>query len=83
MDWTPVTDWLVQHGPKLIIILLVGFAAWFFLRRLLPPLLRRTMSRTMKGESREAIKKRTDTLTSVFIGAGSIIIFIFQNFFNL
>ncbi len=76
MDWTPVTDWLLQHGTKILIILLVGLGAWLFLKKFLPPLLRRTMTRTMKGESKESIRKRTDTLLSVFIGAGSVIIAI-------
>ena len=74
IDWTLVTDWLLQHGTRILIILLVGVGVWFAFKRFLPPLVRRTMARTMKGESKEGIKKRADTLLSVFIGAGRIFI---------
>ena len=73
IDWTLVTDWLLQHGTKILIILVVGAGLWFALQKLLPPLMRRTMVKT-KGESKEGIKKRTDTLLSLFIGVGRIFI---------
>ncbi|HEX73953.1 MAG TPA: mechanosensitive ion channel family protein [Dehalococcoidia bacterium] len=76
IDWTPVTDWLLQHGTRILIILVIGFGLWFALKKLLLPMLRRTLARTMKGESKEGIKKRTDTLNSVLMGAVKIIIAI-------
>jgi len=76
IDWTLVTDWLLQHGTRILIILLVGAGVWFAFKRFLSPLVRHTMARTMKGESKEGIKKRTDTLLSVFIGVGRILIII-------
>ena len=75
IDWTPVTDWLLQHGTRILIILAVGFALWFALKKLLPPLVRRTMVK-VKGESKRGIEKRRDTLISVFISAGRILIII-------
>ena len=75
IDWTVVTDWLLQHGTRILLILVVGLGLWFTLKKLLPPLVRRTMTRT-KGESKEGIKKRTDTLLSVFMGVGRILIVI-------
>jgi len=75
IDWTVVTDWLLEHGTRILIILVVGLGLWFTLKKLLPTLLRRTMTRT-KGESKEGIKKRTDTLLSVFMGVGRILIVI-------
>jgi len=65
--------WFLEHGAKLLVILVVGVGLWFALRELLPPLVRRTIVRT-KGESKEGIKKRTDTLIAVLMGAGKIII---------
>ncbi len=70
-SWTPVVNWLVQHGIRILIILLIGVGLWFGLKRLLPPLVRRALVRT-KGESKEGIRKRADTLVRVLMGAGRI-----------
>ena len=81
MDWTPVTDWLLQHGTRILIILLVGAGLWFTLKKLLPPLVRRTVVRTREKESKAGMEKRTKTLVGVFMGAGKIsigIIIIFM-----
>jgi len=81
MDWTLVTDWLLQHGTRILIILLLGVGVWFTLRKLLPPLVRRTVTRTREKESKAGMEKRTKTLVGVFMGAGKIsigIIIIFM-----
>jgi len=81
MDWTPVTDWLLQHGTRILIILLLGVGVWFTLKKLLPPLVRRTVARTREKESKAGMEKRTKTLVGVFMGAGRIsigIIIIFM-----
>jgi len=75
VDWTPVIDWLLEHGTRILIILVVGAGLWFTLKKFLPPLVRRTLVRT-RGETKEAIKKRTDTLFSVVLGAGRLVITI-------
>jgi small conductance mechanosensitive channel len=75
VDWTPVIDWLLEHGTRILIILVVGAGLWFALKKSLPPLVRRTLVRT-RGETKEAIKKRTDTLFSVVLGAGRFFIII-------
>jgi len=74
MDWTPVTDWLLQHGIKILIILLVGVLLWFAMRNIIPPLVRRTVNRTREKESKAGMEKRTKTLVGVFMGAGRILI---------
>ncbi len=74
IDWTPVTDWLLQHGIRILIIIVLGVGLWFILKMSLPPMVRRTIARTAKGESKEGIKKRTATLNSVFMGALKIIL---------
>jgi len=73
-DWTPVTEWLLEHGIRILIILVVGLVLWFLLKGFLPPLLRRTLAKTMHGETEEAVDKRRKTLLAVFMGAGRIII---------
>jgi len=74
MDWTPVTDWLLQHGTRILIILLLGVGLWFTLRKLLPPLVRRTVTRTREKESKAGMEKRTKTLVGVFMGAGKVVL---------
>ena len=83
LSWATVVNWLVEHGTRILIILAVGAGLWFALKKFFPPVLQRTMARTMKGESKEGIRKRTDTLLSVFIGAGRIIIVILVVFMVL
>ena len=75
-SWVTVVSWLVDHGTRILITLLVGAGLWFALKKLFPPMLSRTMAHSMKGESKEAIKKRTDTLLSVLIGIGKIFIVV-------
>ena len=74
MDWTPVTDWLLQHGTRILIILLVGVGVWFTLKKLLPPLVRRTVARTREKESKAGMEKRTKTLVGVFMGSARVVL---------
>jgi hypothetical protein len=40
MDWSIVTDWLVSHGVRILIIIVISFTLYFVLQRLLPRALR-------------------------------------------
>jgi len=75
MDWTNVTDWLLDHGVRILVILIVGGILWFILRRIIRPIIRRAMVRT-RGESRRGVEKRVDTLTGVFTGVGRIAVLV-------
>ncbi len=75
MNWTDVTDWLLNHGVRILIILIIGGVLWFILRRVLRPVVRRFIART-KGESRRGIEKRVDTLTSVFTGVARVAVLV-------
>jgi small-conductance mechanosensitive channel len=77
-----IQKWFQEHGVSIFAILVLGVGLWFALDRFLPLLVRRTMVKT-KGESREGIKKRTDTLVSVFTGAGKIIVILLAVFMVL
>jgi small-conductance mechanosensitive channel len=66
-------SWFMGHGIRILIILAVGVGLWFLLRRFIRPVVLHTLKRT-SGESREGIRKRTDTLVSVFVGTGKILI---------
>ena len=74
LSWANVVSWLLEHGIRILIIVALGVGIWFALKKSLPPLLRRTMARHRQKESKESIKKRTDTLLSVFLGVGKIFI---------
>ncbi len=74
LSWGTVVSWLLEHGIRILVILVLGVGLWFALKKFLPPVVHRTMTRHRQRESKEGIKKRADTLLSVFIGAGKILI---------
>ncbi len=69
-----IQDWFADHGVNVLIIILVGIVLWFIVKKALPRLIRRTMARQKRGESREGMKKRADTLQAVFMGIAKIVI---------
>jgi small conductance mechanosensitive channel len=75
IDWTNVITWFLEHGIRIFVILAIGGALWFLLRRFLKPIVRRIMVRT-KGESARGVEKRTDTLAGVFTGLGRVLIIV-------
>ncbi len=75
LSWDTVISWLLDHGIRILVIVILGLVLWFVLKKLLPPLVRRTIVKT-RGESKEGIKKRTDTLVGIFMGTGKILILI-------
>lgn len=74
MNWTPIVDWLVAHGPRILLIIAVSVAIYYTLRHFVPLLVRRTVSRTMEGKPETDIKKRIDTLSNVFIEVGMVFV---------
>ncbi len=67
IEWDPIKDWLVDHGTRIGVILVLGFVLWFALRKLLPPAVRVTLGRSMSEESEEAILKTAKTLASTLM----------------
>ncbi len=78
-----IEKWFLEHGISIIIILVVGVVLWVVLKQTIPPLVRRAMSRPVKGESREGLKRRADTLQGVFMGLGRIVIVLLVIFMVL
>jgi small conductance mechanosensitive channel len=78
-----VKTWFLAHGLTIVIILVVGIVLWFIMKRTVPPLVNRIMTRPQKGESREGLRKRSDTLQGVFLGIGRIIIVLLVVFMIL
>jgi len=74
--WDTVINWLIEHGTRIVIILVIGITAWYVLERFLPPLVQRSISRHSEGESKEGTEKRTKTITSAFMGMCRILILI-------
>jgi small conductance mechanosensitive channel len=74
MDWTVVTDWLIQHGIRIIIILILSLIVYFLIRRVVPRIVKPTLIKTMKGLPEVSIEKRATTLTRLFIATGGVLI---------
>ena len=80
MDWTPIVNWFSLHGGRILLIIALSVALYFLLRHFVPVMIKRTISRRMKGRPKTAIKKRTDTLNSVLINTGAVVIAIITIF---
>jgi len=75
--------WFLEHGIRIVVILGVGIALWVALKRFLPPLVRRIMARPVRGESREGLKRRADTLQGVFMGLARVALILLVVFMVL
>lgn len=73
LNYNPVMSWFMDDGIRILIILAVGAGLWFLLQRFIRPIIYHAVKRT-KGETREGIRKRTDTLTGVFVSTGKILL---------
>jgi small-conductance mechanosensitive channel len=71
-----IQNWFLDHGISNLIILLVGVVLWVIIKRAIPALTNRIMARPRRGESREGLKRRADTLQGVFLGLGKILIIL-------
>jgi small-conductance mechanosensitive channel len=74
MDWTPFINWLIEHGPRILLIIAASVVLYYLLRHFVPVMVRRTVSRTMAGKTKTAIKKRCDTLSNVFVETGMVFV---------
>jgi len=86
-DISPALDWLRQvrgntvgwfsnHGVRLILIAVMGWVAMRLVRRFLPGSVRTVTLRDTSAADRDEAAKRSDTLSSVFVGVANILIFI-------
>lgn len=84
MEWSTVTDWLVSHGVRILIILIISAALYIVLRRLVPLLLKQTVKK--RGKSKKAedeAEKRVQTLARIFMGTGAVLIVLTAGFMIL
>ncbi len=76
MDWSTVTDWLQAHGWKILLIIVLSVVAYFALRRLVPPIMKRAVAAQMRGKDEDEAKQRADTLAGVLIKTSVVIVAI-------
>ena len=83
VDWLNahgIIDWLGTHGICVLVIIIIAVALYFLLRHFVPPLVKRTVTQRMKGQLEEEIKERANTLSSVFVSTGIVVIAIIAIF---
>jgi len=73
MNWATIIDWLQLHGLRILVIIIIGIGLYFGVNRVIPAILRRNVIRT-KGESKDGVQRRIDTLGQVFTGTAKFII---------
>ena len=75
MEWSTVQDWLLSHGVRILIIILVSVVLYIAMRRLVPLILKHAMRQRKKGKkAKESLEKRTKTLSGIFVTTGLLII---------
>ena len=82
-DWTPVTDWLLQHGTRILIILALCVITYIVLKRIIPGAIGRTLPKTMEGQPELEIEKRKTTLNRLFMGMIGVVIIVIGVFLVL
>lgn len=75
MEWSTVQDWLLSHGVRILIIIIVSAVIYIALRRLVPVILKNAMRQRKKGKkAKETLEKRTKTLSGIFVTTGLLVI---------
>jgi len=80
IDWDRVTDWLLTHGLRILLILALALVADLVLRVLVPRVIRPTVARQMKGKPAEEIEQRSHTLVAVLRGSGRFVLVVWALF---
>jgi small conductance mechanosensitive channel len=78
-----IETWFEEHGFRVIVIIIVGILLWIIAHQTIPPMVGRIMGRPQKGESREGMRRRANTLKGVFLGLSRIIIILIVVFMVL
>ena len=80
IDWDRVTDWLLTHGLRILLVLLLAAAADLLIRWLVPHAIRPAVARQMRGKPQEEIDQRTHTLVAVLRGSGRFVLMVWALF---
>jgi len=85
MDWTPVINWLSEHGGRILLIIALSLAFYYLLKHFVPAVIRRLLARPSVRQAltkrvakklEEEVEKRVHTLTSAFVSTGTVLIII-------
>jgi moderate conductance mechanosensitive channel len=71
-----IKNWIWEHGVRIVLIVIISIVLLTVLKRFLPSLMGNFMAYPVRGESKEGIKKRSDTLLGVFLGLGRVVIIL-------
>ncbi len=74
MDWNTVSDWLLSHGVRILIIVAIAFVIYFVMYYTVRRAVRHSLSLTMKGTPQAEIDKREETLTWLFYLTSKVVI---------
>jgi small-conductance mechanosensitive channel len=80
VDWERVTDWLLTHGLRILLILLLAVVGDLVLRVLVPHVIRPAVTRQMKDKPEEEIQQRIHTLVGVLRGSGRFVLVVWALF---
>ncbi len=69
-----VTDWLLQHGVRILVIVVISLVVYLVMKKLVPTSVQRTLSRTMHGRPKAEVEKRRATLTRLIVSLGFVVI---------
>jgi small-conductance mechanosensitive channel len=78
-----IKDWLVGHGTRIGLILVLSVAALFLLGFAGSKAIRTFIARGAPGQAEEEVRKRADTLSNVLITAGQVFIIVIAAFIIL
>jgi len=71
-----ITNWLIAHGIKIIIIIILGIVLDKIIDRAADKAIEKFVIKKQKNRDKEEIKQRVDTLTDVLNATTSVVIFI-------
>jgi small conductance mechanosensitive channel len=67
-------EWIETHGIRIAIVVVLGFAGYLVVRRVVPRLIRRTIALRMKDKPETAVQKRSKTISYVITNTIAVII---------
>ena len=80
IDWERITDWLLTHGLRIVLILVLALVADLVVRVVVPRIIRPTVRRQMKDKPEEEVEQRSHTLVAVLQGSGRFVLVIWALF---
>jgi small-conductance mechanosensitive channel len=72
--------WLQMHGIRIVVIIILGFAGYLVMKRVVPRLIKKTLMMRMKNQPEATITKRSKTISHVITNTVGILIGILALF---